>query len=361
MKPAKITDILDLAQRVRKIGKDYVPLFTGAPGIGKSALCKEWVKTQQRKDPTFGFVDLRAAYLEAPDVIGFPHIDSVDGVKRMLHALPEIWPTSGSGLLLLEEPNRGTTSVMNTFMQLLTDRQVHLNYKLPPGWVIAGCINPENEHYDVNTMDAALKNRFEIYDIEYDGVEFVKYMKSAEWDKDVIRFVESGLWQYQNPETLGNMPGTKYNSPRSLEKISNAKLAGINRDDEMTVFEASLGRGMAKAFYGFLYEETPVLLSDILSEKKKSLKKLESQSDPKKYQNALLSVTVIDIVENFKAIPEKELEQVLSEVALAIPMDHGYQMFTRIQMQKGDFKLLERVIGAFPKLKEHYQNVKSGK
>ena len=136
MTPETIFEILDVAMQIRKNGDVFNPLFVGPPGVGKSQIVQQWAKKNN-----LPFIDLRAAYLEAPDLIGFPSIETKSNNKKVtVHNIPEFWPEEGTtGVMLLEEPNRGTTSVLNTFMQLLTDRKVH-KYTLPEGWIIVGCI-----------------------------------------------------------------------------------------------------------------------------------------------------------------------------------------------------------------------------
>ncbi|NJO53347.1 MAG: hypothetical protein HC840_32500 [Leptolyngbyaceae cyanobacterium RM2_2_4] len=107
MKPINIMKVLDLALEARKKGEVFNPLFTGDAGLGKSQICQQWVKKQREKDPDFGFVDLRIAYYEAPDMVGFPkEIPSEDAPDGFItiHCLPDMWPRNmaSRGLLLLE-------------------------------------------------------------------------------------------------------------------------------------------------------------------------------------------------------------------------------------------------------------------
>ena len=158
MKPTRIMDVLDLAYEARKQGRTFIPIFTGAAGIGKSQICQLWVEKHKKTNKNFGFIDLRSALLEGPDVIGRPK-ESTDhtGRIRTTYALPDFWPTEGEGLILLEEINRAPTMVTNCFMQLLTDRMVK-DYKLPDGWIIAAAINPDSAEFDVKDRKSTRLN-----------------------------------------------------------------------------------------------------------------------------------------------------------------------------------------------------------
>lgn len=346
----QVGDILDLAWNINQEGKTFNVLFSGPAGVGKSERVQQWCK--QNNLP---FIDLRAAYLEAPDVIGFPSVEVIDGRQVTKHNLPEFWPVGGKGVLLLEEPNRGTTSVLNTFMQLLTDRKIH-TYHLPKDWMIVGLINPETAEYDVNTMDAALKNRFEIFEVGYDKTTFVNYMKTTNYNKQIINFVEYNMWEYKTPEDLADNPGSKYVSPRSFSKLNNALNAGISKELELTVFEAVLGKNVGKSFWAFVNDERPVRLEELLKDTKAALKTLKKYSEPSNYKNALLSITIKDIVDNEQANKEGITDELLKDIMLAIPSDQGMTLVRDIEYKRKD-KVLDRLIQTYPKIKEEYSTV----
>jgi hypothetical protein len=347
MKPSKIFDIMDMAQRARNLGEVFNPLFVGPPGVGKSQIVQAWAKFKN-----LPFIDLRLAYLEAPDLIGFPTVKTISGVDVAIHAFPEFWPQDPNwkGVILLEEPNRGTTSVMNCCMQLLTDRQVH-KYKLPEGAIIVGCINPESEHYDVNSMDAALKDRFEIFNVVYDKSSFVNHMKTSKWHSDIIHFVENaGTWSYVPPEDIKNAPGSKYISPRTLSKLNVALKSGFDADDELMIFSTILGSNVGKDFYSFRHDESPVFYKDLLENPKTSLAKLRKFSDPENYKNGVLGITRKDLVDN------GEIEdKLLVEVLKVIPVDQGTALIKELEFKRKDDTLLTRILKDYPEIKSNFK------
>lgn len=347
MKPKDIMGILDLAHRARKNGNVFNPLFVSNAGLGKSYLVKQWAK--ERNLPV---IDLRAAYLEAPEVIGYPIIQNVNGKQCMHYATPDFWPTEGEGVIFIDEVNRGTTSVLNAFMQLLTDRRIH-NYRLPEGWIIVAAINPENEMYDVNTMDTALKDRFEIFEVNYDKGSFVQHMKEQNWNSSIVMFVESGLWNYVAPEDIGNIDGAKYIAPRTLEKLNTAMHAGFdNSEQEYTVFVSTLGKNVGRAFYNFIYNEYPILYGDLKSDLNKSLKMLEKYSDKENYKASYIALTIKSLVD--EKVSDLDL---LSKVILAIPADQGITLLKELSYALKK-ELLEEVNQHNPKVKKHLSNVK---
>jgi hypothetical protein len=333
MKPSNIFSMMDVAMEARKLGQVFNPLFTGEAGLGKSQIVQQWVKKQRERNPNFGFLDLRIAYMEAPDLIGFPETEKDNnGIVRTKHRLPEFWPNEkdSEGLILLEEPNRGTTGVMNCLMQLLTDRKIH-NYELPKGWVIAGCVNPDSSEYDVNTMDAALKDRFEQFEVEFDHIAFLDFMDSSGWHEGVQMFVSSGIWTYKTTKELGK--DGRYISPRTWSKINAAELSGIDRNRQLhrIVVSSILGRDIGNEYHKFRFEQAPVTAQDILKDADAAFIRLRSQSDPQTYQGDMIAATVESIEKHYGGMkkdckPDQIDEDTMAEVAKIIPADHAVNL-----------------------------------
>ena len=325
MKPQTIATVLDTALEARRLGEIFNPLFTGDAGLGKSFIAQSWVHKQQLRNPDFGFLDLRIAYLEQPDFVGWPKEVEVNGKWRTIHCLPSFWPTEGEGLLLLEEPNRGTTGTMNCLMQILTDRKV-LDYPLPPGWIIAGCINPDSSEYDVNTMDTALKDRFVEFEIEFDHISFLTYINQENWHESVQLFVGSGIWKFKSPAELGK--DGKYISPRTWAKVNAAEKCNIqnNRALHRIVVCSILGKDIGNEYHKFRFEQSPVTASDLLNDYEAAIKKLKLQSDPDTYQGDMIAATIESIEKHYGGLakdckPDQINEDIMAAVAKIIPSD----------------------------------------
>lgn len=119
MRPAEIALSIETLYRARQ------PAFVqGSPGIGKS-------DTFHQVAAKLGIelLDLRLAQYDRVDLTGVPYV--VDG--RTKWALPDFWPTSGAGLLLLDEFNAAPREMQPPIYQLLRDFCLG-DYKLPDGW-----------------------------------------------------------------------------------------------------------------------------------------------------------------------------------------------------------------------------------
>jgi len=347
MRPDRILEVLDLAYEARKKGLVFNPMLVGEAGLGKSQLVHQWVKEKQKKNPNFGFRDLRMAYYEGPDFVGYPYeYNDENNIKRMGHALPHFWPTEGEGLIFLEEPNRGNSMVMNCLMQLLTDRAVGPNYQLPEGWVIVGAMNPEGAKYDVNAIDTALADRFEFFNIEYDFSTFCKYIQSSGWAQNIVTYVTSGQWVYKKPEQIGKEG--KYISPRTWSKLNAAELSGASdspskQQMHRIICQSVLGKHVGNEFWKTCWDDAPILANDLIKDFDKAIAKLKKQSKKgNNYAGDKINVTVDSIIENYggwyKGVKDKDdnvveqpeedkiTEAVMVAVAKVIPSDQAVNL-----------------------------------
>ena len=339
---------MDLARRARSQGKIFNPVFVGPPGLGKTEIIQEWC--EERGLP---FVIITAATYEAPDFKGFPRVEIINGRQRQTYATPDYWPDSGEGVIILEEVNRGTTSVMNCMMSLTDKRRGFDGYKLPEGWLVAGCINPESEHYDTNTIDTALKDRLEFFEIHFDKKEFIEYMKKTDWDPNILLFVDSGTWNYVKPEDVGSIAGAKYIAPRTLSKLNAALKAKIPTEMELDIYESILGKNVGQSFFQFVNDEQPILYKDIVEHTKKALAKLRKFSDPENYKAGHVAITIRDIVDKNEIVDE-----LLSEVCLGLPADQSIDLLNQLSYKRkeGD-QLFERICKNYPEVKKYLKHV----
>lgn len=325
MKPSEIFNVMDLAWECHKNGNQFVPLFTGPPGIAKSYNVKKWAERNG-----FRLIDIRLAYLEQPDFIGLPSFKLVEGKERTIYSLPEFWPTKDEKcVLFFDEPNRGTNAIMNGMMQVLTDGRIH-NYEVPKNCIIVAAINPEDGDYEVNTMDTALKDRFVPFEIEYDRQDFVQYMTEQKWNTSLISFVESGAWTYTKPENLSGNAGTKYLSPRSLEKLNDALKTESIKRVMLQTFEGILGRAYASEFYAFLTNERPVTFADLVKNRREAVSRLKKFSDPEAFKNAQISLTIREALEN---VEHEKFMDILADICKTIPSNSAIPFITDVEIK----------------------------
>lgn len=179
-------------------------LLEGPTGIGKSQITAAFAA---RAGIEHRVLDL--SLLEPPDLVGLPQLR--DG--RTHYAFPAELPTEGAGVLMLEELNRAEIPVMQPALQLLSARRLHA-YELPPGWFCVAAVNPEQDDYQVNRMDAALRSRFLQVRVHADRDEWLRWAGRANVHPLVQRIVR------EQPEVFAT------SSPRSWTYASDV-LAGL--------------------------------------------------------------------------------------------------------------------------------------
>ena len=219
---------------------------------------------------------------------------------------------------------------MNCLMQLLTDFKVH-NYTLPPGWLIASCINPDSSEYDVNTMDAALKDRFVEFEIEYDAITFMDFVENADWHPNLQMFIKSGMWIYKTTKEIAK--DAKYISPRTLSKVNAAEKAGVNKTRNLhrMVVCSILGKDIGNEYHKFCFDQAPVTAQDIIKDKDKAFERLKLQSDVNTYQGDMIAATVDSIEKHYGGLkkdckPDQIDEDTMAQVAEIIPSDHAVNL-----------------------------------
>lgn len=330
IKPKDIFSILDTTVKIRELGGDYVPCFAGDSGIGKSQVCQAWAKKNG-----YTLIDLRLAYMEGPDMVGMPQSVevTVNGKKQWvtIHSLPDFLPKNPEEkvLLLFEEPNRANESVIQTMMQILTDRRIH-NWVMPEKVIMAACINPEGR-YNVNTLDPAVKNRFSIFEVKFDHNSFVEYMKEAGYDNRLIAFTDSGLWVYKSIDEVGD--AGHYISSRSFSKV-NAILAatkdmGTSSPLFYEMIASVFGKATGSDFLKYVNEIRPVLFEDFERDEDDAFKRLKKiLNTTNDYNGDLLSATVNSLTDAYKAQKPKATADLLMKICKIIDLDQATNLVT---------------------------------
>ena len=127
MTPSKLYEALHALIRVR------VPLHIwGACGVGKSQIV-----AQVADDLGYAFLDVRAVQLDPVDLRGLPRIAD----HQTEWAPPKFLPTTGQGILFLDELTSAPQMTQAGCYQLVLDRKLG-EYVLPEGWVVIAAGKP---------------------------------------------------------------------------------------------------------------------------------------------------------------------------------------------------------------------------
>ena len=178
-----MSTISGLTESLGKLVKNNVKhsvFVWGAPGIGKSSAVK-----QVASDLGLELIDLRISQLAPTDIRGLPY--TKDG--KAYFAPPSFLPSSGSGILFLDELNMASPSVMGVAQQLILDRQVG-DYKVPDGWFIIAAGNRTEDRAAISQMPAPVANRFIHFHIDSSLDSWKEYAIAQNINEKILAFLK---------------------------------------------------------------------------------------------------------------------------------------------------------------------------
>lgn len=218
-------------------------MLWGPPGIGKSSIVADVANAAKLQ-----LVDLRLSQLAPTDLRGLPVAEK--GVSRWFP--PEFLPTSGKGILFLDEINMAPPTMQGIAQQLILDRKVG-SYTVPEGWYIWAAGNRKSDKAAVFEMPSALANRFIHLDLVPDFDSFKAWgLSSNRLSEQVLAFLafRPTLMHQIDPQR------PSWPSPRSWVMANQLRAAGLS-------IEPAIGPGAAAEFEAFcaIYQGLPNLES----------------------------------------------------------------------------------------------------
>lgn len=153
------------------IKNDISAFVWGSQGIGKTQTVSQYAKENDLE-----LIVLHTATQDVGDLIGLLVKDEEHDVVR--HSRPEWFPTSGKGIVFLDELNRAPNDVIQALFPFVTEGRLHTHI-LPPGWYVMGAGNYQNDRFTVtDTSDAAWLSRFCHVDFTPTTEEWIVYAES---------------------------------------------------------------------------------------------------------------------------------------------------------------------------------------
>ena len=225
-----------------------VPMLTGSPGMGKSAIVKDIAKTYNLK-----LIDLRLSQCDPTDLMGFPSIQG----QRAGYLPMETFPLEGdpipegySGwLLFLDEFNSASIAVQASGYKLILDRMVgQKNLHKHVAVVCAG--NLETDGAIVNPMSTAMQSRLAHLELITDVNQWLDWA----YENDIHRFITSYI-KFKPGNLYAFSPDhtdKTYACSRTWE-FANRVLKVTDTDDKdlLPMLAGVLSEGVAREFIGF--------------------------------------------------------------------------------------------------------------
>lgn len=188
-------------------------MIWGPPGAGKSAIVRSVAEKCH-----CSFIDLRLAQMEAIDIKGLP-VPEADGVHWKISA---VYPRENTsrGILFLDELSACDRTIQTAAYELILDRKLGDDYRLPDNWLIVAAGNRIEDNASAVAMSSALANRFLHVELEYNPKSWIEWaMKSG------IHGAVTGLMRFK-PQLLADTNENTQNlergfpTPRSWERVS---------------------------------------------------------------------------------------------------------------------------------------------
>lgn len=214
----------------------------GKPGVGKSALFRQFCYEQN-----IGFRDIRLPYFDIVDMRGLPF--PKEGRTTWLQ--PDFLPTTGEGIILLDEFPAAPLSMQALAYQLCLDRQIG-EYRLPDGWSVHLAGNSQADRAIANRLSSAIVSRVAKYTLDVnldDWSEFALEHGIAHEVLAAVRFMPDLLHDF-NPKTWKD--GEPYSCPRTLEKLSTVFTFAGQKSMTPELTAGIVGEGAATRILGFL-------------------------------------------------------------------------------------------------------------
>ncbi len=211
-------DIKTFTSTAHTLPPEMAILLRGPTGIGKSFLAKEVANNL-----SLPLIDVRGSTMQEGDVGGYPDLEGMKENGIMTFCMPSwfVRACQEPVVLMLDELNRALPGVMQSFFQIVLDRELGndasgVPYKLHPETRVIAAINSGAE-YTVEEMDPALLRRFWVVDLEPTVDDFVSWA-TGKLNPIIIDFVR------QHPEHLRVDPssvesGTVVPCPASWHRL----------------------------------------------------------------------------------------------------------------------------------------------
>jgi len=283
-----------------RLPAEIAVLMRGPTGVGKSHMGKALAK-----EVGLPFLDVRGSTMDESQVSGIPDFETSKTSGVATFCLPSwyIRACREPVVLMLDELNRSMPQVMQSFFQIVLDRELGNNVdgeplRLHPETRVIAAVNHGAE-YDVNDMDPALLRRFWVVDLEPSVADWIDWANCNEIDPITIDYVRQHPEHFRvDPSSVD--PGTVIPTPASWHRLDDSlrhmgmaasDVAGTRPDGFYALATGFVGTEAAISYTDFVTRyERVISAEDVLGGKVEKERVVEL--------NASEALTVLDKLVN---------------------------------------------------------------
>lgn len=232
----------------------------GKSGIGKSEVVFQAAKLLgEHIEDWQGVIDLRLAQMDPTDLRGVPCVEN----GRTVWAKPDFLPSSGSGILFLDEITSAPPAVQAAAYQITLTPE---DFGIPSTWMVIAAGNRKTDRGVTFNLAAPLQNR--MCDIEVDSTldDFTNYAITKNIHPAILAFLRD------RPDMLHKFDGGNevkaFPSPRSWFAVNDVLDLDVPELDRIEMIKGDIGAEAATCFEAHLkvWESIP-RIDDILAGK----------------------------------------------------------------------------------------------
>jgi len=335
----------------------------GPAGVGKTEICYQIANelTNELKKP-FEIIMVKSPVLSRDDfIIPFPIIEQdenciMEGEAGMAYSFKMLYsdfvPKNQDtyGIFVIDEFSRGDHTLQQLLWQVQNEYAIH-RYKFPKGWFVISIDNPDDQEYQMDTMEdaAGLRRQNHIYS-EVSVKDFLDYAIAQNFHNLIIEFIQT------HPDYIYDFEaqkrGSVYANPASYEKLSDHLIKmeldeGIDFEEIDIISSGLLNSSMTRMFIEFARDKKDINPKDVFydyAKVKADIDKLKKNGDNDKLGQLMVGFCTF-MTTSMPKYDKDKLQNVL-EFLLVMPIDTAALFISQIDSfsrQSKEFKYMTKI------------------
>lgn len=297
--PQQMINQLDILYATKQPG-----LLLGSPGVGKSAIIKEWAESKG-----YHLVTRMLSQTQPGDLC----IPSVDHEKGVLHWNTADWlvelPKDRPTIFFFDELPSAPVEVRCSIYQLLLDKKLG-GHTLPDNAYIICAGNRASDNASAFEIDTAMADRLNIFVIEANPDQWLKWAIKSGIHHSVLTFIKTRPDMLIDEDNFAELIRV---SPRSWAKVSDVIHLVNNPEQVTTLIQGIIGLDATATFIQTLREVNELPDLDLLT-------KMNPSEFHKYTPTSVASLWGLAYALEGWSVSSKKLAEALRVVAQLFPM-----------------------------------------